>query len=60
MIYFHFSCSCNYYPMETIAFLSSMMFLGVFAVLFWFDRTRRHETPPAAKADDDRPASPQL
>jgi hypothetical protein len=42
--------------METIAFLSSMMFLGVFAVLFWFDRTRRHETPPATDADDDRPA----
>jgi hypothetical protein len=44
--------------METIAFLSSMMFLGVFAVLFWFDRSRRHETPPAVDVDKDRPASP--
>ena len=42
--------------METIAFLSSMMFLGIFAALFWLDRTSRREARPETDADDDRPA----
>jgi hypothetical protein len=37
--------------METIAFLSSLMFLAVFVGLFWLDRTKRNE---AAMASDDK------
>jgi hypothetical protein len=33
--------------METIAFLSSMMFLAVFVGLFWLDRRKRNEASPA-------------
>jgi hypothetical protein len=40
--------------METIAFLSSMMFLAVFVVLFWFDRTKRNDA--AIPGDDKRDA----
>ena len=37
--------------METLAFLSSLMFLAVFVTLFWFDRAKRNE---AAVSRDDQ------
>ena len=34
--------------METIAFLSSLMFLAVFVTLFWLDRTKRRDADMAS------------
>jgi hypothetical protein len=41
--------------METIAFLSSMMFLGVFGFLFWLDRTNRKTTEQARENQGNGP-----
>jgi hypothetical protein len=46
--------------METIAFVSSMMFLAVFCGLFWLDRTSRNQSaqarnPPQGAPKDGTP-----